>query len=213
MQPFPPPHVVGYAEGMGAFSFSMFTRRKILKILLALFGVLLLAGLGAWFFPHQVLTVDSGPVAADVLVVLGGGSLERPDRTAELFQHGDAPRIICSGNGDCDSDRARLVQQGEPAAVIQTEGASRTTKENAEFTIKLLRAQGVKRAIIVTSWFHSRRALNCFEHCAPEMEFYSRPAYAGVARRDWKSAGSERNVWQEYLKLPGYWLRYGVWPF
>lgn len=191
----------------------MFSRRKILKILAGLFVLLLAAFLVAWLLPQQVLTVDSGPVSADVLVVLGGGYLERPDRAAELFQQGEAPRIICTGEGDCKSNRSRLVKQGVPVAVIQTECESRTTQENAERTIKLLRAQGVKRAIIVTTWFHSRRAVNCFAHYAPEIEFYSRPSYAGYARKDWKLRGVARNVKAEYLKLAGYFVRYGVWPF
>jgi uncharacterized SAM-binding protein YcdF (DUF218 family) len=191
----------------------MLSRRKILKILAGLFALLIAALLVAWLLPQQVLTVDSGPVTAEVLVVLGGGYLERPDRAAELFQQGEAPRIICSGDGDCKSNRARLVKQGVPAAVIQTECDSRNTQENAELTIKLLRAQGVKRAIIVTTWFHSRRALNCFEHYAPEIEFYSRPSYAGYSGKDWKLRGVARNVKSEYLKLAGYFVRYGVWPF
>ena len=190
----------------------MFTRRKILKILLVLLGLLVLAGVAAWRFPQQLLTVDSGPVTADVLVVLGGGSFERPDRAAELFRQGEAPRVICTGEGDCKSNRARLVKQGVPVAVIQTECESLTTRENAEYTIQLLRAQGVKRAIIVTTWFHSRRALNCFAHYAPEIEFYSRPSYAGYAGKDSKLRGVARNVKAEYLKLAGYFVRYGVWP-
>lgn len=191
----------------------MFSRRKVPKILLGFGILLLLAALAAWRFPHQVLTVDSGPVNADVLVVLGGGSFDRPDRAAELFQQGAAPRILCTGSGDCTSNRARLVEQGVPAELIQTECESRTTQENAEFTIKLLRAQGVKRAIIVTTWFHSRRAVECFRHYAPEIEFYSRPSYSGYPRAEWKSRGISGYVKSEYVKLLGYWVRYGVCPF
>jgi hypothetical protein len=43
----------------------------------------------------------------------------------------------------------------------------------------LLRQMGAKRVIIVTSWYHSRRALACFEHYAPDIKFYSRPSYFG----------------------------------
>lgn len=160
-----------------------------------------------------MLTVDSGPVKADVLVVLGGGSFERPQRAIELFNAGEAPRIICSGIGDCTSNKERIVNSGVRTELIQTECESLTTKENAEFTIKLLRAQGVKRAIIVTTWYHSRRAVKCFRHYGPEIQFYSRPSYFGYSRAEWKPQGIAHYVNSERLKLCGYWVKYGVCPF
>jgi uncharacterized SAM-binding protein YcdF (DUF218 family) len=187
-------------------------RRKILKILVGFLGLLALLGLAGLLFPREILTVDSGPVKADALVVLGGGSHERPERAAELFKEGAALHVICSGFGDCDFNRQLLIRTGVPAAAVWTEGKSRNTRENAEFTIALLRAQHLKSAIIVTSWYHSRRALRCFEHTAPEIKFYSRPSYSGYDRADWKLNGIRKYVKSEYLKLLGYWVRYGVCP-
>src|ERR1017187_10838086 len=80
-------------------------RRRILKVLLALGVMFLVAALAAWLLPHQVLTVDSGEVKGDVLVVLGGGSLERVERATELFKARTAARIICTGEGDCESNK------------------------------------------------------------------------------------------------------------
>jgi uncharacterized SAM-binding protein YcdF (DUF218 family) len=155
--------------------------------------------------------VDSGPVPADVIVVLGGGS-DRPERAVELFKERNAPRIIVSGRGDCEINRRALIAAGVPAGVIELENQSRTTEENARFTIKLLREQKLNRVIIVTSWYHSRRALRTFQHFAPEAEFYSRPSYFAFARRDWPRNFSKR-IYLEYAKLPGYWIRYGIRPF
>jgi len=175
-------------------------------VLAALLGV-------AVFLPQQVLTVDSGPVKADVIVVLGGGLSERPKRAAELFQEGEAPLVLCSGLGDCESNRRVLEKDGVPPAVIQLECDSRNTSENARFTIKLLREMNAKRIIIVTSWYHSRRALNCFEHYAPDLVFCSRPSYLAAKRADWKHQGVAGHIRSEYLKNLGYWVRYGVCPF
>jgi uncharacterized SAM-binding protein YcdF (DUF218 family) len=187
--------------------------RRLLQVALTLFGLLLLTAFALWAFPQQILTVDSGPVKADVLVVLGGGSTERPRRAAELFHAGEAPQVLCSGEGDCRSNQRILINAGVPRTAIQLECDSLNTSENAQRTIALLREQGVKRVIIVTSWYHSRRALNCFERYAPEMEFYSRPSYFAVARNDWKPMGIEGYVWMEYAKNLGYIFRHGVWPF
>jgi uncharacterized SAM-binding protein YcdF (DUF218 family) len=187
-------------------------QRKTLKILIGFFGSLILLGLAGLLFPREILTVDSGPVKADALVVLGGGSHERPERAAELFKQGAAPRVICSGLGDCDSNRQLLIRAGVLATAVLTEEKSRNTHENAEFTIAMMRTQHLKSAIIVTSWYHSRRALRCFEHAAPGIKFYSRPSYSGYDRADWKFNGARKYVKSEYLKLLGYWVRYGVCP-
>jgi uncharacterized SAM-binding protein YcdF (DUF218 family) len=154
-------------------------RRVVLKILPALFLGLLLTGATCFFFPQQVLTEDSGAVKAEAMVVLGGGSLERPERAAELFKAGEAPLIICSGIGDAESNAGCLTNAGVSVAAILLEPKSHTTQENAKFSIAMLRALGLHRVIIVTTWYHSRRALMCFEHYAPDITFYSRPSYFG----------------------------------
>jgi len=197
----------------GAFVVQFPRLRKLIKRTALVFFLLLsLLVVAALFFPVLFLTVDSGPVKGDVIVVLGGGSRERPERTAELFKEHVAPRIIVSGYGDCEINRHLLVAAGVPAKVIEVENQSKTTRENARFTIKLLREQKLKRVILVTSWYHSRRALACFRHDAPEIKFYSRPSYFASARADWSHNRIGNRVRLEYVKLLGYWIRYGVCP-
>jgi len=188
-------------------------RRLWLKLFAGFAGLTIGVALLLWFFPQQVLTVDSGPVKAEIIVLLGGGSGERPARAAELFQTGAAPQVLCSGEGDCESNQRTLVRAGVPRPVIQLECDSLNTSENAQRTIALLRQQGVQRVIIVTSWYHSRRALNCFEHYAPDLTFYSRPSYFATDSAEWQPKGIKSYVRMEYAKNLGYLIRYGVWPF
>jgi uncharacterized SAM-binding protein YcdF (DUF218 family) len=172
----------------------------------------LVAG-AAYFYPEKFLCVDSGRVSADVIIVLGGGVHEqRAERAAELFRQRAAPRILISGEGDDGINRQLLLQAGVPASAVQIENKSQTTRENAEFSIKLLRAENIRSAILVTSWYHSRRALKTFGHYAPGLKFYSRPSYFAFARGDWSRVITKR-IYLEFLKLPGYWIRYGVRPF
>jgi uncharacterized SAM-binding protein YcdF (DUF218 family) len=187
-------------------------RKRFFKITLVFLGLLLLLAVAAMVFPQPFLCVDSGPVKADVIVVLGGGSHERPARAAELFKEYAAPRIIVSGWGDCEINRRLLMEAGVPANAIELENQSRTTGENARFTIKLLREEKLTRVIVVTSWYHSRRALACFRHYAPELKFYSRPSYFATARADWPHNRISSRVRLEYAKLLGYWIRFGVCP-
>src|SRR5260370_1144050 len=138
------------------------TRRNFLRLGLGVVAILATLLLAALLFPNQVLCVENGPLHAEAIVVLGGGSYERPLRAAELFRQNAAPRIILTGAGDNDGNRRLLLKQGVPAAAIEQESDSRNTKENALFTIPLLRKDGAHQVILVTSWYHARRALNCF---------------------------------------------------
>ncbi len=185
--------------------------RVVISFILLLTPVVLFA----YFYPEKFLCVDSGKnVSADVIVVLGGGVHElRAERAAELFQQHAASRIIITGAGDDEINRLILRQKGVPASAIEVEGNSTTTRENAEFTIKMLRAENVHHVILVTSWYHARRALKTFEHYAPDLKFYSRPSYATFAREEWPQHGNGHRMRLEFLKLPGYWIRYGVNPF
>jgi uncharacterized SAM-binding protein YcdF (DUF218 family) len=164
-----------------------------------------------FLFPQAFLCVDSGPVKADMIIVLGGGAHERPEYAAKLFLDHAAPRILISGLGDDEINRRILVRAGVPARDITVENKSKTTRENARFCVPLLRAEKVRSAIIVTSWYHSRRALKTFEHFAPGIKFYSRPSYYQYKHTHWSRDFSRRVYW-EYIKLPGYWVGYGVWP-
>ena len=165
------------------------------------------------YFSKQILCVSNGPANGDVLVVLGGESIHRPHRAVELFQHGVAPRILVSGTGDCLEVRTYLVGKGIPEMQVELECASQNTKQNAEFSVRILREHKVKRAIIVTSWFHSRRALKCFRHFAPEIEFTSSPTSDDLPRSHWPNRYERGWVLNEYLKLGYYWIRYGIAPF
>ena len=202
-----------------------FISRTLRVLLLGVLGLLLGLALVALLFPERMLLVESGGVQADAMVVLGGGLGERPTRAAELFGSGAAPEIIVSGAGDAQDNRRILESKGVPAAAIEVEPKSKSTRQNAEFCLPLLRALGAKRkaqgaegplrVIIVTSWYRSRRALHTFQHYAPEIQFYSRPSCFGYSH---KAQGAEREalrgyVRAEYLKIPAYWVCYGVWPF
>ena len=188
-------------------------KKRILRIVIAVFVLLLALAVAAIVFPQKFLCVDSGPAQADVIVILGGGSAERPERAAELFKEHAAPRIIVSGLGDCEINRQLLIEDGVPADVIGLETQSRTTRENAELTVKLLREQKQGSVILVTSWYHSRRALACFRHYAPEIKFYSCPSHVAYARAEWRGRRFVRRIYLEYPKLLGYWIGYGVRPF
>ena len=187
--------------------------KPFLKIAMILVTLVVLLAAVLLLFPQPFLCVDNGPVKADVIIVLGGGGThERPEYAARLFLDQAAPRILVSGAGDDEINRRILIKDGVPGHDIELEGKSKTTRENARFCAEILRAEKVQSAIIVTSWYHSRRALKTFELFVPGIKFYSRPAYFKYKHTRWGRDFARRVYW-EYIKLPGYWVRYGVWPF
>jgi uncharacterized SAM-binding protein YcdF (DUF218 family) len=130
-----------------------------------------------------------------------------------LFKEGAAPLIIVSGDGDNDEVVRALRAKQVPQEVILQETRSGSTMQNAKFSVEFLKGRGITNAIIVTSWFHSRRALNTFRKTAPDLTFYSRPSSYAIRREDWHLEGTASHIKAEYLKLAGYWVCYGVRPF
>ena len=183
------------------------------KFGLALLVVVALLPLIGLFFSNQILCVDSGSVQGEVMVVLGGETIHRPARTLELYQQGAAPRILITGAGDCQEVRIALAGNGVPPAALQIECESHNTEQNARFSIPLLHALGARHVIVVTSWFHSRRALKCFRHQAPDIEFVSRPTMADRPKSHWPNKYERVWVLSEYAKLLYYWMRYGISPW
>jgi uncharacterized SAM-binding protein YcdF (DUF218 family) len=185
-----------------------------------LVGLTSSAVIGLWFSPG-LLTVQHLPAKADVIVVLGGDSTYRPARALELYQSGLAPRILISGNGDCEEVLVALVGKGVPRDHVDMECDSRTTRENALLCAPRLRALSARQVILVTSWFHSRRALRCFQHYMPEIDFVSLPTAVDRPTRSgqretfsgWPEPSELRPVLLEYLKVIYYWGRFGVSPW
>jgi uncharacterized SAM-binding protein YcdF (DUF218 family) len=187
--------------------------RRSLRVGLSLTLAALLLPVAGLYFSESILCVDSGTGRGEALVVLGGEKNYRPSRALELFREGSRTFILITGTGDWNDVRLYLEGNGVPPAAIQLEKESRNTKQNAEFAVKLLRERHVTRAVIVTSWFHSRRALNCFRHYAPEIEFTASPTVLDRPKAHWPDKYERVSVLSEYIKLLGYWVRYGVRPF
>jgi len=151
--------------------------------------------------------VDSGGVSATAAVVLGGGTPERQNKAVELYKAGRIKYIFITGSGDLEKSPKIFLQNGISENKIIIEEEAKSTWENAVKTVPLLRERGITNVILVTSWFHSRRALWTFEKVAPDIKFYSNPTYWGARRDLWKPCGLRRYIILEFIKTPWYWIR------
>ena len=111
--------------------------------------------------------------------------------------------------GDGGHILRELLQLGIPADQILHEKSAINTRQNAEFSVRLLRGSGRRSALLVTSWFHTSRAHACFVTAAPEMRFatFSEPAPSRWSADDWKL------VILEKCKKSAYAVRWGINPW
>jgi uncharacterized SAM-binding protein YcdF (DUF218 family) len=149
---------------------------RFLRILgvLVLIAVVLLAALVVFHRPvlnaaGRWLIVQDPLARADVIVVLSGGETdERVRQAAALYRDGFAPRVLLSGGGltggrpTPEVQREQALASGIPAPALLFETTSTSTGEQAENLRPELERLGVRRALVVTSSYHTRRTRYLF---------------------------------------------------
>lgn len=183
--------------------------------LLLLFFVAMVSGYPVWFSKvwRKALVIESPIPNPDAIIVLGGEPQARPVLAASLYQKGVAPRVFIIGTGDHPTNRRALLQAGVPEDRITIEKESRTTWENAQLAKPLLEASGVRRALLVTSSFHARRALATFQQRIPGIEFGVTTSRIGWW--DTPPGRVQEDKWAgiEMWKIPAYWIFHGITPW
>lgn len=188
-------------------------RRRLRLVLIA--AVLALAlplplYAAAFFAAEPLLTVRTDLQPADAILVLGGDGPTRAFKATQIYHEGLAPRVLVSGMGDCDSIKESMAAANVPAEAISVECQSGTTWENAAFSAPLLREMGVKNAILVTSWYHTRRALGCLEANATGIHWMTAPADRWRPLKESLFGPEGLAVAKEYAKIVWYALIYGI---
>jgi uncharacterized SAM-binding protein YcdF (DUF218 family) len=119
----------------------------------------------------RVLVLDS-PEKSDVILVLAGETEQRPARALELLRQGYGRRVVidvpaaAKVYGFTQSQLAeRYVQslpQAASVAICPIHGLS--TRDETRDAERCLESEEGNRILIVTSDFHTRRALTIFRH-------------------------------------------------
>jgi len=124
--------------------------------------------------------VVNNPQRADVIVVLAGETFRRPNRGLELLSQNYAPRMLLDvpavemiyGQNAVDLAQRYLQQlpQTQSVAVCPILGLS--TKAETQDVARCLEHSGVHSILVVTSDYHTRRALSTFQHELPNYTIY-----------------------------------------
>jgi uncharacterized SAM-binding protein YcdF (DUF218 family) len=122
--------------------------------------------------------VQAGPPekADAALVLAGDGWGYRVLTAAQLERDGFVPKVLVSGpNGayglyECDLAIPFAVKRGYPESYfVHMEHSARSTVTEAQAVLPVIRQMGLKRIIVVTSNFHTRRAGAIFRKAAPDL--------------------------------------------
>jgi len=142
--------------------------RAIVFVLLAGLCIGLAAKAGSF------LIIDA-PLPSDVIVVLAGETDKRPQRALELLARGYARRIILNVPAHAklyEFTQLQLAQkyvqdlpQGTAVSICPITGLS--TKEESAEEARCIEREGGKSVLIVTSDYHTRRALSTYRHDIP----------------------------------------------
>ena len=204
------------------------TRRRRFLVIAAL--LIATAPLFAWV-AARFLIVRAEVPSPDAIIVLSGSStyLERASWAAQLYRAGRAPLIVLTNDGvisgwDNREDRnplfyelsmRRMQQEGVPSTHIQVApGQAVGTYDESLLVREFAVEHRLHRLLIVTSGYHSRRALwsirRACEGSGIEIGIDSAPPgwqtpspwIWWAKRKGWKVVAGE------YVKMIYYWTKY-----
>jgi len=184
-----------------------FFRLHIVSSLVVVFVVIIaaLASQAARF-----LVVDE-PGKSDAIVVLAGETKVRPARALELLRQGVAPREFMDAETrdliydqrltDIAQKYVNSLPEASRIAVCPIVGFS--TYAEADDASRCLQPLGAHRVLIVTSEFHTRRALLIFRHRLPQYQFSVAAARGPASFGDawWTNREWAKATFDEWLKM------------
>jgi uncharacterized SAM-binding protein YcdF (DUF218 family) len=154
-----------------------------------------------------MLVISDDVVKSDVIILLGGegDSSERSKKAAELFKSGYATKVLLTDGTFNSSDKmeiekltSRVEALGVPGTSILLEDKSQSTFENAKFTKQILKKEGLKKALVVTTDWHTLRTKLTFEkvyrNSGIQIHYIAAPS-------EWTQHSIRENVPMEWMKI------------
>lgn len=158
----------------------------------------------------RFLVVDD-PRDSDAIVVLAGETSVRPERGLELMRQGMAPRLFLDAEAAAPiydqqlTDIAQRYIASLPEAnrvfVCTIEG--RSTAAETTSVAGCLKPFGAHRVLIVTSDYHTRRALAIFSRRLPQYQWSIAAARnpAAFGNAWWRQREWAKTIFEEWTKL------------
>lgn len=177
---------------------------RMSALVIGLSAVLLLISSG------QFLVIDQ-PRKSDVIVVLAGETERRPQRGLQLLGQGLAPRLLLDVPANTriyqwsQLELAQNYVQGLPqaAAITLCPIHEQSTKGEAQDVSHCLEPIEAHRVLLVTSDFHTRRALSIFRRLLPQHDFSVAAAFDAreFGTQWWRERQWAKVNFDEWLRL------------
>jgi uncharacterized SAM-binding protein YcdF (DUF218 family) len=181
-----------------------------LVVACALFFTQILAALGSFLERSE-----SPRPAGAVFVLAGDPSGNRILKAAELVREGYAPEVIVSGPEgvygfwECDLAISFAEHAGYPESYfLRFPSRALSTREEASAAAAEFQRLALKRVILVTSDYHTRRAGNLFRAAAPGVSFVvvAAPDLHFTPRGWWRDREGRKTFLLEWMKTVAGWL-------
>lgn len=206
-------------------------RNRLTPILLALLGLclalILLHGPILTGVADFLIQTNDPLHKADVIFILNGDYDTRPFYAVKLYQQGLAPKVLIAQSenspavdlGVVENSTAISVQvmlhkglPPEALTVLNKDTPVTSTFDEARSLRAYVEANQVKKVILVTSSFHTRRARWILEKelkgSGVELQVAGAPHSGFNDKNWWKTEDGLVFVNNEYIKLLFYWLNY-----
>lgn len=129
--------------------------------------------------------VVSNPQPADLILVLAGETDHRPVRALELLSQHLAPRVLLDvpasakvyDRTELDLAREYIDRLSDRNSIDICPTVGLSTAAEAGDVAKCLQPMQVQKVLLVTSDFHTRRALSTFSHKLPQYRFSVAASY------------------------------------
>ena len=171
-----------------------------------------------FLFAHKLLIVEDPVKKADVIIIPSGGfGDERLIGGIKLFKEGYADKIILTGSlimenvSTADIDLKKLIKAGISAKDVFLNRDAESTYDNAVESAQIMTAHGFKKAILVTSPYHTRRSRWTFRKVfgRTDLEIIVVPiAEDKDMRTKYRVDSLFEEVVFEYQKFLMYWFKY-----
>jgi uncharacterized SAM-binding protein YcdF (DUF218 family) len=201
------------------------TRTRAIQVLIGLVGAYLLVfHTNLVWWAAAPLNAAAPLAPADAIVVFaggvgesgkaGGGTQERLQRAIDMYKAGYASHLVLSSGyvysfPEADLMRSAAIQEGVPPAAISLEQRATDTHENVIYVDRIVRERGWRSLLLVTSPYHTRRALLVWRKAAPDVRVIPAPPLKSQFYDHVRGATLDqiRSLLHEYLAIAGYWTR------
>lgn len=174
---------------------------RLSLVLSVLFIMMVLLYVGVIFWP-----VADAEQKSDLIICLGGNVKERQKKSLKLYNEKYGRKLLLTNQSP-----RYFLKNGVAASDIYITRVPKNTFEEAQYSRKFMEDSKMGSALVVSDWWHLRRVRWSFENVfkGAEMEIrYISAQPEAVESGYCLRAHRIKLIFEEMVKLIGYWVKY-----